>query len=96
MVGGRCAATYLGRPWRYSGDVGITREERRANAKVNAASFVPRLARYHHFAAGEPERTAAPAAAAAAAPQRILGSVGSAPSRMPDWASFIRFADEAG
>lgn len=86
---------YLRRPWRYSGDVGITREERRANAKVSAASFVPRLARYHHFAAGEPERTAA-SAAAAAAPQRILGSVGSAPFRMPDRASFIRFADEAG
>lgn len=40
--------------------------------KTQRSLIVPCLACYHHFAAGKPERTAA------AVPQRLLGSVGSA------------------
>lgn len=48
--------------------LGTGKEKKRSQR----ALIVPCLACYHHFAAGKPERTAA------AAPQRILGSVGAA------------------
>ena len=52
---------------------GNNRAARRECESQRSQLIVPCLACYHHFAAGEPERTAA--ATAAAAPQRILGSV---------------------
>lgn len=61
-----------------------------AKCKTQRALIVPCLACYHHFAAGKPDRTAA------AAPQRILGSVGSALSGdMRGKASLISFAEKA-
>lgn len=64
------ATAYLQQPSMFHSK-DITCEGSRLNAKVKALSL-PCSARYHHFAAGEPERRAA----APAAPRSSLGSVG--------------------
>lgn len=75
----RLTRSYLPQPSRRAAALIITQDTMRKNraarreCESQRSLIVPCLACYHHFAAGEPERTAA--AAAAAAPQRILGSV---------------------